>query len=197
MQPDQLLEFKEFLTSEAYQEQAARGDAIKQLEYVARQYSYIGWNEAKPYFKSVKVRRALTMAIDRRRIIDQNLNGMGIEVTGTFYRYSPNYDTSIEPWPFDPQQARRLLEEEGWYDSNGDGIIDKLIDGKHVKFSFGLTYYVKNPTTKSICEYVATALKEIGIDCRLNGVDITDLSATLDDKSFDAYCSGMGLRHAA
>ena len=46
--------------------------------------------------------------------------------------------------------------------------------------------YVKNPTTKAICEYISTALKEMGICATLNGVDITDLSAAFDDKNFDA-----------
>lgn len=193
LQPDQQLELKDFLKSDAYQQQAAKGQGIKQLDYIGRSYNYVAWNQAKPFFKSTKVRNALTMAIDRKRIIDQNLNGMGIEITGTFYRYSPAYDPSIKPLPYNPQEARRMLEEEGWYDSNGDGIIDKMIDGKRVPFSFGLTYYVKNSTTKSVCEYIATTLKEIGIDCRLNGVDLADLSATMDDKSFDAYYLGWSL----
>lgn len=193
LQPNQLSEFQEFLLSTAYRQQAAQGAAINRLDYVARNYAYIGWNEARPFFKEAKVRRALTMAIDRRRIIQENLNGLGIEITGTFYRYSPAYDSSITPWPFNPQQARRLLEEEGWYDSDGDGVIDKQIDGKLTPFRFSLTYFVKNPTTKSVCEYVATALKEIGIDCRLNGVDVADLSAVFDDKEFDAICLGWAL----
>ena len=68
-----------------------------------------------------------------------------------------------------------------------------VIDGKTKPFRFGLTYYVKDTTGKAICEYVATALKEIGVDCRLNGIDIADLSATLEDKSFDAIYMGWSL----
>lgn len=191
--PDQIAELETFLKSKEYQAQAEQGKAIRRLDYVARTYSYIGWNEAKPFFQSAKVRRAMTMAIDRKRIIRQNLNGMGIETTGHFYRYSPAYDETIKPWPFDLDQARRLLEEEGWYDRSGRGVIDKIIDGKQVPFQFSLTYYVKNPVTKSICEYIATSLKELGIAVSLNGVDIADLSATLDDKSFDAICLGWSL----
>lgn len=193
MQPDQLMELETFLNSKPYKMQEEKGDGIKRLDYVARSYQYIGWNEAKPFFKSKKVRQALTMAIDRQRIIQQNLNGMGIEINGPFYRYSPSYDATIASWPFDPQQARRLLEEEGWYDSQGDGIIDKMIDGKRVPFRFALTYYVKNPMTKAISEYVATALKEVQIDCQLHGVDVADLSATFEDKSFDAIALGWAL----
>lgn len=193
LQPSQLAELETFLKSDAYKQQAAKGAAINRLDFVGRVYRYIGWNEARPYFSTAKVRQAMTMAIDRRRIIQENLNGLGVEITGTFYKYSPSYDDSIKPWPFNPQLARRMLEEEGWYDSDGDGIIDKMVDGKRIPFRFSLTYYVKNPVDKAVSEYVATTLKEIGIDVRLNGVDIADLTSVFDDKEFDAIMMGWGL----
>jgi len=186
LQPDQLREFAAFLKSPEYAEQKNQQMAIEQLDFVSRAFAFIGWNAATPYFSSAKVRVAMTHAIDRQRIIEQNLNGLGIEINGPFYRYSPSYNDAIEPWPFDLQKARQLLAEEGWYDSDGDGIIDKKINGKKVPFQFSLTYYVKNLLSKSICETIATSLKQIGIDCRLKGVDVADLSASFDDKSFDA-----------
>lgn len=191
--PNLLTELDQFLQSSPYQKQSQQGLEIKQLHYLGRSYNYIGWNETNPLFNNRKVRQALTLAIDRERIIRQNLNGMGFQTTGTFFPFSPSYDSSIKPYPFDPDQARQLLQEEGWYDSDGDGIIDKMINGKRVPFRFTLTYYVKNPISKSICEYVATALKEMGIDCKPNGVDTADLSATFEDKSFDALLLGWVL----
>lgn len=193
IQPDQLIEYEKFLDSDLYKAQKVKGDEIDRLDFVSRRYVHIQWNQAKPFFKDKKVRQALTMAIDRQRIIKQNLNGMGIEITGPFFRYSKAYDESIKPWPFDPQRARVQLEEAGWYDSDGDGIIDKEIDGKRVPFRFSLTYYVKNALGKAICEYIATALKEVGIDCQLNGVDVADLSAAFENKSFEAFFFIWGL----
>jgi peptide/nickel transport system substrate-binding protein len=193
LQPDQISEYENFLKSDQYLTQKAQGYAINRLDYVARLYSYVAWNQAKPYFQSAKVRQALTMSIDRNRIIKQNLNGMAVPINGTFYRYSTAYDESIEPWPFDPQKARNLLAEEGWYDSDGDGIIDKEIDGKRVPFRFTLTYFVKNPTTKAIVEYIATALKEVGIEVKLLGVELADISNAFEEKSFDALTLAWGL----
>lgn len=191
--PQQMLEYKNFLNSDVYKQQEQKGDSIRQMEYNDRAYIYIGWNMTKPYFKSQKIRQAMTMAIDRNRIIEQYLNGLGIPITGPFYPFSPSYDQSIKPWPYDPGQAKELLQEEGWFDRDGDGIVDNIISGKKVPFEFKLTYYVKNPTTKVICEYIATALKEIGVRCILKGVDLTDLSASFDDKGFDALCLGWAL----
>lgn len=191
--PAQLSELDNFLQTDLYKQQEAAGKGIRRLEFVANSYSFIGWNEARPYFTSKKVRQALTMAIDRQRIIKQILNGLGVEITGPFAINSPSYDKTIAPWPFSPNRARQILEEEGWYDSDGDGIIDKEIDGKRVPFQFQLTYYVKNPTTKSLCEYLVTALKDIGIACSLRGVDMADLTQSLDDKNFDAITLFWGL----
>lgn len=193
LQPDQLLEFNNFLKSPAYAEQVKKGLRIKRLDYVARSYSYVGWNETKPFFNDSKLREALTLAIDRNRIIKQNMNNMALEIVGTFYLFSPNYDRTISPLPYDPEKAKRLLEEEGWYDTEGDGILRKTIEGKKIPFEFSLTYYAKNPLAKSIVEYITTALKEVGIKVIPKGVDIADLSAELDDKSFDAYILAWAL----
>lgn len=184
--PDQLSEVDKFMESEEYKEQESRGSAIHKLTYLQHRYGYIGWNMAHPIFRSAKVRQAMTMAIDRKRIIKQNLNGLAVELTGPFFVGSDAYDKSIKPWPFDLQAAKALLEEEGWFDLDGDGIIDKEIDGKRVPFSFSLNYYVKSPLSKAIADYVSTTLKEIGVQCILNGLDSIDLAAATDQKNFDA-----------
>lgn len=191
--PDNILELETFLASPMYQEQAKRNLAINILRYVDRSFTYIGWNQARPLFSSKKVRQALTYAIDRKRIIKQDLNGMAMETTGTFFPFSPNYDHSIIPLPYDVEQAKRLLEEEGWYDSEGEGIIKKEIDGKKVPFEFTLAYFAKSTLTKSVAEYIVTALKEVGIKVNLRGMDVADLSAIFDDKNFDAYILAWGL----
>ncbi len=191
--PNLQAEFDRFLASAPYAAQAKDGLEVKRLDYLGRSYNYIGWNQNNPLFKNKKVRQALTLAIDRERIIRQNLNGMGVQTTGTFFPYSPSYDPSLKPYPFDPELAKAFLREEGWVDHDGDGIIDQLINGKATPFRFNLTYYVKNPATKAISDYVATALKQIGIDCNPKGVDLADLSAEFEDKSFDALLLGWAL----
>ncbi|MFN0065900.1 MAG: ABC transporter substrate-binding protein [Chlamydiales bacterium] len=193
LSPSQLLEYENFLKSPEYATQQREGKAIHSIDYVDRCFYYLGWNVATKYFSTPEVRRALTMSIDRQRIIVQNLNEMAVSITGPFFCYSSAYDTTVPNWPYNPTEAERILEREGWVDTTGDGIRDKLIDGKRVPFRFRLCYFVKSLSAKVIAEYIATSFKEIGIDCQLYGLDITDLSRQFDEKSFDAIFMGWKL----
>jgi peptide/nickel transport system substrate-binding protein len=193
LRPDQLIEYEQFLKSPLYERQHKEGNGIERLDYLARQFAYLGWNARKPFFKTAQVRRALTHAIDRQRIIDGILNGMAVELTGPIFLNSAEYNKSLTPLKFSPRLAREILEKEGWFDTDGDGIREKEIEGLRIPFRFSLTYYVKNSTTKALCEYVQSALKDIGIDVQLDGIDIADLSQKADDKSFDAVCMAWAL----
>lgn len=193
LSPNQLIELESFLESLEYQDQQARGMAVKEIDFVDLSFYYLGWNLTKPLFSTKKIRQALTMAIDRNRIIEQNLNQMGIPITGPLFSFSSAYDSTIDPWPYNPDAARHLLEEDGWVDVDGDGIRDKLIGGRKVSFRFKLYYFVKSLSAKVIAEYIATAFREIGIECQLCGLDLADLSRQFEDKNFDAILMGWKL----
>lgn len=193
LSPNQELEFEQFLKSPMYQKQKEQGNQIHTLEYVDRCFFYIGWNCNSPFFKNAQVRKAMTLAIDRSRIIEQNLAGHAVAITGPLFCQSQEYNKSLYPWPYDPSLASRILDEEGWLDYDGDGIREKKFDGKNVRFSFKLCYLVKSLTSKIIAQYVATALQNVGVQCEPYGMDIADLSRQFDEKGFDALCMGWKL----
>ncbi len=97
-------------------------------------FYYIGWNQERVFFKDKRVRLAMTHVIDREKIIAELLKGHGETITGPFFIKGPVNDKSIEPWPYDPQHAKELLDEAGWTDSDGDGLRDK--DGVTLRFKF-------------------------------------------------------------
>ena len=83
-----------------------------------RGYSYIGWNNARPLFADKRVRRAMTMLINRQQIVDQLLHGLATVISGPFWIQSPQYDQNVKPWPYDKAAALALLKEAGWWDRN-------------------------------------------------------------------------------
>lgn len=100
-------------------------------------YTYIAWPQkrnGKPtLFADKRVRQAMTMLIDRQRLVDEILKGYGQVTTGPFNPLSKQYDHDIKPWSYDPAGAKALLKEAGFVDRDGDGIIDSP-EGKPFRF---------------------------------------------------------------
>jgi peptide/nickel transport system substrate-binding protein len=147
-----------------------------------RGYQYIGWNLKSPYFAEAKTRRAMTLAIDRQRIIDALAFGEGKVTVHPVMSLSPIYDRSVEPYPYDPAEASRLLAEEGWVDSDGDGVLDR--DG--IPFAFTLLSNFGNQMREDTLVMIQDDLQKIGIAVT---PEMREWSVFLDDikaKRFDA-----------
>ena len=113
----------------------SQADAINSsgvAEFVVQPAGYDeGWylnfdpETAHPAMLDVNVRKAIVLATDREKIVQDLLGGL-TEVAVTFWDSTPPYgNPDLAPHPYDPDEAARLLDEAGWTDSNGDGTRDK------------------------------------------------------------------------
>ena len=167
-----------------------------------RVYDYVGWSnidqdayhrdgsiEPHPLFGSVKVRRALTLAIDRQSILDGYLGEYGVIANTDI---SPSlkwaYNDTIEPYPYDPGEAARLLDEEGWR-SGPDGIREK--NGR--KFSFVLYTNSGNVRRNFASVIIQQNLREIGIDCKLDVQESNVFFENLRLRKLDAWMAGWSI----
>ena len=111
-----------------------------------------------PIFGDINVRKALTHAIDRQTIIDQILFGR-TEVARNELDNTPYENAEITPLAFDPDEARRLLDEAGWV-AGADGIREK--DGQTFTFVHGTTS--GNQTRETIQALVQANLRDVGVE---------------------------------
>lgn len=155
-------------------------------------YYYIGWNANKPLFQDKRVRKAMTMALNRQGIIDNVFFGLGTVQTGPFYYKHPANDTSIKPIPFNLDEAKKLLEDAGWTDTDGDGVRDKVINGTKVNFDFNIVSYDR-PEVRTYLSIFKEDLRKIGINMTQLAVDWPTMQKKMDEGDFDAFTGGWGL----
>ncbi len=165
-------------------------DAFKQkfekYRYYLPNYSFIGWNLRRPFFADRRVRRAMTMLVDRERILKHVLFGQGEVVTSNFYPFGPYYDHDIEVYPFDPEKAKRLLDQAGWIDRDGDGWRDK--DGR--PFRFSLIVPAGIPFSRSLGIFLREELRQVGIDFSVRQLEWASMLKLMGERNFDAVVLG-------
>ncbi|MGQ9645974.1 MAG: peptide-binding protein [Thermodesulfobacteriota bacterium] len=152
-------------------------------------YTYIGYNMRREPFNDPRVRRALGMAIDVDKIIQFVLFGQGERITGPFVKQTDYYNRAIEPLPYDPQGALKLLEEAGWR-RNREGWLEK--DGKRLQFT--LITNSGNDLRKAILTIAQDEWKRIGIDVR---TDLLEWAVFIQERvnklDFDALILGWSM----
>ncbi len=149
-------------------------------------YYYIGYNLRKPLFQDKRVRQALTMLVDRERIMKDVYYGLGRVVTGPFYYDSPYNDRSIKPWPFDLARAKQLLAEAGWSDSDGDGILDK--NGQ--KFEFTIMEIAGSAIQSRMLPIIKEDMAKAGIEMKIQSFEWSVYLQRLDQRSYDVCTLG-------
>jgi peptide/nickel transport system substrate-binding protein len=156
-------------------------------------YRYIGFNLRLDLWKDKKVRWAMAYgSIDVDKFIRDVLKGRGERVTGDYYAWSESHNPSLKPVPFDQKKAEELLGEAGWFDSDGDGIIDK--DGK--KFQFELLIRGDIPATHPISQYAVIMqnnLKKLGIKMELRKLEWGGLLEKVEKGDFSVVLLGWGM----
>jgi peptide/nickel transport system substrate-binding protein len=163
---------------------------IKLFKFPHLSYEYIGWNLRNPIFKDRKVRQALSYAINVDEIIKTILNGYGVRSTSPFPSIFWVHNKKLKPYPYDTLRARKLLNECGWRDTDGDGILDKIIDGKKVNFQFTLITNAENQTRREIAAAVQHDLAKLGIKVNIQVYEFNTFIRHILTKNFDAVLSG-------
>jgi len=80
-------------------------------------------NLARPALADLRVRRAIAHAIDRRFIVDRVYFGQGRPATGPIHHMVGwAYTRDVRQYEYDPDKARRLLDEAGWPGQRGEGL---------------------------------------------------------------------------
>src|SRR5262249_50879464 len=145
-------------------------------------FNYIALNNRSPLFPDPRVRRGLTMLLDRAAIVRTLYRGSARIISGPWAPDSPAYDASVIPLPYDPAGAARLFDEAGWTDSHGDRVRDR--GGKELVFDVLVSS--GSLIGQQTCEVLAAAARKAGVLVRVRALEWPAYVERLDSGDFEA-----------
>lgn len=160
---------------------------FRKYRYLSSAYTFMGFNMDHPYFKDVRVRRAISCAIDREGIVQGVLMGEGVTAFGPYKPGTWPYNTTLSPVTQDVARAKALLTAAGFADTDGDGMLEK--DGK--PFAFSILTNQGNQQRILTATVIQSQLKAVGIDVRIRTVEWAAFIKEFVNKGrFDALILG-------
>ena len=135
-------------------------------------------NPNTPFFQEREVRQALLYALDRQALIDRVMNGQAIVADSPILPGTWAYDAEIPKYFYSPENSKALLEQAGWVDSDGDGIVDR--DGVPLSF-------ILMGENQPLLEEISRMWADIGVQAIVQGVSLPGLTADfLAPRTYDA-----------
>jgi peptide/nickel transport system substrate-binding protein len=140
-------------------------------------------NTAKAYLKDVRVRQALTMAVDRELLVKQVLGGAGSVAVSHINPLSPFYDKTLQAWPYDPAKAKSLLQEAG-FPSNTE---------------LNLVTLAGRTTIAQSAQIIQQQFAAVGVKSKITSLEIAAFIAATQNGEFDlsflptTYSSAQGI----
>lgn len=149
----------------------------------APSYSLVAWNSRREPLGDPRVRRALTMGIDRAELVNSAVEGLGRVASGPVGPWHPSYDSTWRPLPHAPDSARALLAAAGWRDADGDGVRER--DGRPFRLELSVPDV---GLRRDLAVMIQAQLAEVGVEVQPRVQEYASLVSALTGsaRDFDA-----------
>ncbi|MCL2549056.1 MAG: ABC transporter substrate-binding protein [Symbiobacteriaceae bacterium] len=166
---------------------------FQSFSYPQLRFAYLTTNTQVELFQDLPLRQAMTMAIDKQEVINSVLYGHAAPCITPYSPSHASFKDLGEPYPFNPQKAKQVLEEAG-YTLGGDGIY---INPKGQKCSFDSMIANDNVVFSEIAQLLQHRLKEVGIEMNIISLATGAIYDAMDAVIFgeqpeDTYMSMVG-----
>ena len=149
--------------------------------FPGRTVYFIAWNNKRAPFTDARVRKAMTLAIDRKQITDALLMGYGKEATSPIPPWSP-LAPDVQPLPVDRKQAMQLLADAGYtVKNNAQWVTNEA--GQPIHF----TLITNNrPLNVAVAQVVQANLRGVGVQMDVRPMEFQTFLAQYKSRDFDA-----------
>jgi peptide/nickel transport system substrate-binding protein len=166
-------------------------DELRVILIPSLAYAYIAFNlrdpanpeRPHPLFGGREVRRALSMAVDREGIVRAVRGEYGYVPQGPVTRPLWIWDDGLAALSFDTAGARQILDDQGWRDTDKDGVLDR--DGRRFRFEL-IVPSTSNDRQRSAV-IVQDQMRRIGVEMTVTPLDVPTWIDRAQNGRADAY----------
>lgn len=163
------------------------GTSSLNLSFRTRQLETLLINNSSKNLQDLNIRLAIRYALDIDSISSTLYMGMAQRTNTPLPSGTWMYQDQGQAFRPDKSKSDKLLQDAGWTDSDHDGILDKIIDGKKVNLS--LRFYVYEEINSSVrinaANMMADMLRSVGMDIRLEVMSYSLVQERLKAGNYD------------
>lgn len=174
----------DYMENVAPRDAAALGGNVTVVAFDYPKYDFLGWNGSRPPFDDPMVRRAMTLAIDRQALVDDLLYGHGVVGKGPVLSFRWAVDRTLEAWPYDPAEARRILAAAGYATDENPG-------GRPLEFE--LLTNSGNTLREAMLVKIQEQLSRIGVSAEVQMLEGRAVRQRVVSGDYDGYLGGWFL----
>ena len=150
------------------------------IQKPAFSYGYLGFNLKNEKFKDKKVRQALSLAINRKELIDILFFGYGRVCNGPFLPGTFAYDENVEEIKQDVQKAKELLKEAGYDEKN--------------PFTFEVITSTGNDIRINAAQILQNQLEKVGVNMKIRVMEWQAfLNTVVHPRNFESIILGWSM----
>lgn len=163
---------------------------VKTQNKSVKGYNFIAFNMKHPILKDKEVRKALSMLFNRQLMLDKFEYNLSEFATGPIYVQSDYANPNVKPVAYDSNNALKILNAAGWRDTDKDGTLDKLINGKKTRLSF--TIIDPAPDLMKYLTVFKEDASKVGVEVNIKNLEWNSFVKLLDERNFEAVRLAWG-----
>lgn len=143
-------------------------------------------------FQDVRVRRAMAFALPIDSMLVQNFALPQARAVSPVSPSNPDHNDTIQGIPHNPVYAKQLLGEAGWADSDGDGYLDRMVDGQKKDLEFEMMFSPNSQAVLDIMSRIEEDLAKVGVRMIQKQASMQEYLPQVIGHQFDAALFAMG-----
>lgn len=155
-------------------------------------FYFVYLNTKNPKLADKTVRQALAHAVNVEEYINTSFEEYGERIVGPFHPSKSYYNRDLKPYEFDLARSKALLTSAGWTDTNGNGTIDKMIDGESVEFTLDMLVGAGIAPEEQLGLQIQNNLKKLGVQVNLISKASKERFVLLKERNYEIAAGALG-----